>query len=74
MITFAEVEEVVIDVCANVVIDSLIGVTTDELSDVFVDMRADLRADLSVKVGLSDVEIAVVAAAVIALDFAVLVS
>ena len=57
-------------VCANVVIDSLIGVPTAKLTDVF----NDVCANILIEVGLSDGDIIVLGAAVIALEFAVSVS
>ena len=64
------VEMVVIRVRTNVVVDSLIDVVTDDLVDVFIGVYADML----VEAGVSEVEIIVVTAPVIVLEFVVPVS
>ena len=64
---FTGVEVVVIEARTKVVIDSVIGVATDKLTDVFIDVCANILLE----VALSDIDIIVLGAAVIALEFAV---
>ena len=65
MFVEVEIKVLFIEAWTNMIVDSVIGVVTDKLADVFVDVCADMR----IVVATSCVDIIVVAATVVALEF-----
>ena len=64
---FVAIGVMIIEMCSNVVVDSLIDVVTNTLADVFIDTCADIL----VEVGVSGVEIILVGNAAVTCEFVV---